>query len=161
MPATSRPEVTPAPRIDIKQPPAIVTIHHPSQPAVCQKYFIHNLQFLPRTCSARTPSVRRSVFAILILRLAGPNCQQFVSPFQQILSCKMQNGWHALKINYSSVKIHSVTSQSVPQILERKTEREPSAASARARVPAPCHVRVRVHVRGPRAPEAGAESDVQ
>ena len=104
---------------------------------------------------------RRSVFAILILRLAGPNCQQFVRAVQQILSCKMQNGWHALKINYSSVKIHSVTSQSVPQILERKTEREPSAASVRARVPAPGHVRVRVYVRGPRAPEAGAASDVQ
>ena len=97
------------------------------------------------------------MLAILILRLKNPG-----NLFVRSNKSYHVNTWQPLKINYSSVKIHSESSQSFPQILQRKAERELSAErqGERTRVPAG-DLRVRVHVRRSRASEAGAESDVQ
>ena len=95
------------------------------------------------------------MLAILILRLKNPG-----NLFVRSNKSYHVNTWQPLKINYSSVKIHSESSQSFPQILQRKAERElpPEQQGERTRVD---HVRVRVHVWRPRASQASAESDVQ
>ena len=95
------------------------------------------------------------MLAILILRLKNPG-----NLFVRSNKSYHVNTWQPLRINYSSVKIHSESSQSFQQILQRKAERElpPEQQGERTRVD---HVRVRVHVWRPRASQASAESDVQ
>ena len=97
------------------------------------------------------------MLAILILRFKNPS-----NLFVRSNKSYRVNTWQPLKINYSPVKIHSESSQSFPQILQRKAERELPVERQRewTRVAAG-HVRVRVHVWRSRASEAGAESDVQ
>ena len=102
------------------------------------------MQILAPTCIAQSAV---EMLAILILRLKNPG-----NLFVRSNKSYHVNTWQPLRINYSSVKIHSESSQSFPQILQRKAERELAAErqGERTRVSAN-HVRVCVHVWRPRA----------